>query len=65
MTTHKKKWNSENGSKCTLRKARNYHECEECGATIEPKEDYLEVTYMGDDYEYHTIRICKNCMYRY
>ena len=62
---NKKSWKSKQGNRVTLRKARIYHECEECGADIKPKEDYLEITYVGDDYEYHTVRICKDCRYKH
>lgn len=56
---------SKQGSKVTLRKAKKYHKCEECNITIKPKEEYLEVTFNGKDFKYHTIRICKECMYKF
>jgi hypothetical protein len=64
IKTPSRSWRSIDGNKCNLRKANKEHECKECEASILPNEEYLEVTFMGDDFEYHTIRICKNCMYR-
>lgn len=56
---------SKQQNQVTLRKAIRYLKCEECNATIKPKGEYLEVTFRGDDFKYHTIRICKDCMYKF
>lgn len=62
---HKTSWTSSNGNKCQVRKAIKDHSCEECGFDIEKGDKYLEITYMGDDGMYHTIRICKQCYYKF
>lgn len=56
-----KKWYSPNGNKCAIRKARVFHECSECGNSINPKEEYLEIVFLGDDDEFHTWKICALC----
>ena len=57
----KKRFWSKEGSRVTRRKARILHYCEECLGTISPKEEYYEISYEGDDFQWHTVRICENC----
>ncbi len=59
------KFYSNSGSRCILRIARKFNECVECGGIIEMGEKYLEITYIGDDYNHHTIKVCKSCRERY
>lgn len=49
------------GNLAVKRKARKYHECGECGGTIHPNEEYYVITYIGDDAEHHTFKICEEC----
>jgi len=57
----KKQFWSKAGSRVTKRKARISHNCEECFTTISPKQEYYEVSYEGEDFQWHTVRICEDC----
>lgn len=43
------------------RKARKTHECNDCGCMIYVNEEYYVITYKGDDFGFHTAKLCEGC----
>lgn len=57
----RKRFYSKQRSRVTKRRARKEHTCKECYGDISPREEYYEISYEGDDAQYHTVRVCENC----
>jgi transcription elongation factor Elf1 len=56
-----KYFKSKSGSHVNKRKARIYHECSDCGCSIQVNEEYYVITYIDEYEEFHTIKVCENC----
>lgn len=56
-----KGWKIVNIKAVIKRKATRYHECDDCNCDIKIGEEYYVITYRGDDWNWHTVRICERC----